>query len=127
MALKYIVIRNDEQYYKYADTLEDLVFKNGNQDEIDLLTALIEKYDQENSTITSMSPVDLILYLMEENKLKNKDIAKILGSSKSLVSLILSYKRGLSKNNIRTLAKHFKLDQEAFNREYDLKPENKVA
>jgi len=58
---------------------------------------------------------------MEVNQLKAKDIASILGVTKGLVSGILNYKRGLSKGNIRILANHFKINQEALNRPYKLK------
>jgi len=123
MALKYTVIKNEEQYYDYAAILEDLIFNKGNEDEIDLLTALIEKFDRENNKQANLDPVETLRFLMGENNLKNQDIAEILECSKALVSLILSYKRGLSKVNIRALANHFKLNQEAFNKEYELKLE----
>jgi len=58
---------------------------------------------------------------MAKHQLKNKDWVGILGVSKGLVSDILNYKKGLSKKIIRTLAKHFSLSQEAFNRPYQLK------
>jgi len=58
---------------------------------------------------------------MAKHQLKNKDWVGILGVSKGLVSDILNYKKGLSKEIIRTLAKHFSLSQEAFNRPYQLK------
>ena len=40
--------------------------------------------------------------------------------SKGLVSDILNYKKGLSKEVIRKLAERFKVSQEAFNRPYKL-------
>ena len=49
------------------------------------------------------------------------DLAEVLGVSKGLVSDILNYKKGLSKEIIRTLASFFKVTQEAFNRPYRLK------
>jgi HTH-type transcriptional regulator / antitoxin HigA len=45
----------------------------------------------------------------------------MLGISKGLVSNILNYKKGLSKESIRILANRFKVSQEAFNRPYVLK------
>ena len=57
--------------------------------------------------------------------MKSVELAKLLNVSTGLVSDILNYKKGLSKEVIRVLANHFKLSQEAFNREYKLKvPEN---
>ncbi len=41
--------------------------------------------------------------------------------SKGLVSDIINYKKGLSKEIIRLLSDYFKVSQEAFNRPYKLK------
>jgi len=57
---------------------------------------------------------------MDENKIKAKTLADILGISKSTVSEILHYRKGLSKEIIRKLADRFKVKQEAFNRPYKL-------
>jgi HTH-type transcriptional regulator / antitoxin HigA len=120
--LKYKVIKTEEQYKQYCSKLEDLLEKeNSSQDEIELLTLLIEKWDQEHNSFEDQDPVELIHSLMKENNLKSKDLVSILGVSKGLVSDILNYKKGLSKEIIRTLSNHFKLSQEAFNRPYKLK------
>jgi HTH-type transcriptional regulator/antitoxin HigA len=122
-SLKYKIIKTEEQYWEYCDVLEKLVGENENakqEDEIELLTFLIEKWDEEHSTITDADPVELLRYLMDENKLKAKDVAALLSISKSTVSEILHYRKGFSKEIIRKLADRFKVKQEAFNRPYKL-------
>jgi HTH-type transcriptional regulator/antitoxin HigA len=57
---------------------------------------------------------------MKENKLKAVDVARELSVSKSLVSDILHYRRGLSRDIIRKLADRFKVSQELFNKSYKL-------
>jgi HTH-type transcriptional regulator/antitoxin HigA len=52
--------------------------------------------------------------------MKAVDIAALVGVSEGLVSDMLNYKKGLSKETIRILANRFKLNQEAFNRPYKL-------
>ncbi len=99
--LKYTVISTISQYEAYCNCLEQLVFSNTNNnkhinDEIALLTLLIEKWDAD------------------------KDLAIILGISKGYVSDILRYKKGLSKMVIRKLAAYFKVSHEAFNRPYEI-------
>ena len=91
------------------------------RDEIELLTFLILKWDSENSLIKDVDPVELLHSLMKENNLKAKNLVKILGVSKGLISDILNYKKGLSKDIIRNLSEYFKVSQEAFNRTYTLK------
>jgi len=123
--IKYTVIKSKEQYYDYCKKLEALLEFNddGNDkgDEIDLLTFLIEKWDADHSEFNEIDPVELLHSLMIENNFKAKDLVNILGVSKGLVSDILNYKKGLSKDNIRILSGFFKVSQEAFNRPYILK------
>ena len=90
------------------------------KDEIDLLTLLIENWDNEHSTFNDSDPIELLKTLMEEHDLKAKDLVKILDLSKGTISKILNYHKGLSKDTIRRLADYFKLSQEAFNRPYKL-------
>jgi HTH-type transcriptional regulator/antitoxin HigA len=122
--LKYTVIKNEKQYLKYCNILEKLVFsgEKGKQvkDEIDLLTLLIEKYDDAHSTFSEMEPIPLLRSLMADHNMKAKDLVELLGISKSYVSDILNYRKGLSKDVIRKLAERFKLRQEAFNKPYTL-------
>lgn len=121
-SIKYTIIKNTEQYNKYCDTIEKLtVVENAdNQDEIDLLNLLIEKWDIEHNSLTDLEPVKLLKSLMDENNLKSKDLVKILDLSKGTVSKILNYHKGLSKATIRKLSDYFKVSQEAFNRPYKL-------
>jgi len=87
---------------------------------------LIEKWDEENFQIQELDPIQLLKSLMEEHQLKAKDLTILLKLTKGTVSKILNYQTGLSKETIRKLSEHFKLNQAAFNRTYQLKnPINK--
>ena len=122
--LKYKVITSLRQYNQYCKILEDLVFADhktkATKEEIALLTVLIEKWDKEHNTFEDKDPIHLLHSLMEDHRLKARDLVELLGVSKGYVSDILHYKKGLSKEIIRKLADRFKLSQEAFNRSYKL-------
>ena len=124
--LQYKVIKTATQYNRYCAKHEELVCGNKKtkavQDEIELLTLLIEKYDAEQNTFTDADPVQLLNTLMRDHKIKAVDLAKLLNVSEGLVSDMLNYKKGLSKETIRILSEKFRLSQEAFNRPYQLKP-----
>lgn len=123
-ALKYKVIKTKSQYNQYCKELERLLEKDGSkafQDEVDLLTLLIEKWDNEHNSFEEVDPIRLLHSLMEEHNIKPKDLVHLLGVSKGYVSEILHYKKGLSKEVIRKLSDCFKVSQEAFNRPYKLK------
>lgn len=123
--LKYTIIKSKEQYNLYCNTLETLTsIENPNdntEDEIDLITLLIEKYDEEHNTFQEVDPIRLLRSFMEDHHLSATAISDLLQVSKGYVSDILNYKKGLSKDVIRKLAEHFKVRQEAFNRPYPLK------
>ena len=122
--LKYKIITSEKQYDKYCKTLEELVFSlqktKAMKDEIALLTLLIEKYDEEHYGSELAEPIVLLKSLMKDHKMKAVDLANLLDVSEGLVSDILNYKKGLSKETIRILSERFKLNQEAFNRPYKL-------
>ena len=122
--LQYKIIKTDAQYNRYCDTLESLVDSGKKtkavQDEIELLNLLIEKYDAEHNTFDDADPIELLKALMKEHKMKAVELANLLDVSEGLVSDILNYKKGLSKETIRILSERFKLNQEAFNRPYEL-------
>ena len=110
-ALQYKVIKTITQYKSYCNLLEELVMvkkkTKEQQDTIDLLTLLIEKWDEAHNTFAETDPVELLDYLMKENKIKATDLAKELEISNSLVSDIINYRRALSKENIRKLTLSF--------------------
>ena len=122
--MKITIIKSVTQFKEYCDALEKLLEKGGNskdvQDEIELLTLLIERWDAEHTTLNEVDPIELLHSLMHDQKMKAKDLVEILGVSKGLVSDILNNKKGLSKEIIRILSAHFKISQEAFNRPYKL-------
>lgn len=123
-ALQYKIIKTETQYWDYCNRLEELVMQERNdpevEEEVDLLTLLIEKWDEEHDALGKSDPVEVLKYLMAEHHLKSKDLADLLGVSKGFISEILSYKKGFSKENIWKLAGHFKVKQELFNRPYKL-------
>lgn len=122
--LKFTIIKNKEQYNEYCNILEELILNDQNQDEIDLLSLLIEKWDNDNNTLKDADPIELIKALLAEHQLKAKDLIEILNLSKGTISKVLNYQKGLSKETIRKLSDYFKVSQEAFNRPYKLESEH---
>lgn len=127
--LKYKIVRNKTQYKQYCKQLEELLDRGSKSkavnDEIDLLTLLIEKWDEEHNTFEDVDPIKLLHSFMADHNMRAKDLVDLLEVSKGYVSDILHYKKGLSKDVIRKLAERFKVNQEAFNRPYKLiVPEN---
>ena len=123
-ATPYKVIKSAKQYAEYCDRLEELVvvkkLTRSQRDVVELLTLLIEKWDEAHNAFAESDPIELLSFLMKENNVKAVDLATDLGVGKSLISDILSYRRGLSREVIRKLSLRFKVNQELFNRPYKL-------
>jgi HTH-type transcriptional regulator / antitoxin HigA len=79
----------------------------------ELLTVLIEAYEEEHFPIRAVSPVEVLAELMAANKLKQKDLAPLLGSE-SIVSEDLHGKRELNKQHIEKLSQRFKVSPALF-------------
>lgn len=60
--LKYTIIKNKEQYDNYCNILKELIFQRNDatQDEIHLLTLLIEKWDTDHTTLNDVDPIENI-------------------------------------------------------------------
>lgn len=73
------------------------------QNELDVLAVLIEKYEQEVFPIAKPDPIAAIKFRMEQQGLTNKDLVPYMGAA-SKVSEVLNGKRPLSLNMIRKLS-----------------------
>lgn len=104
------IIRTEEDYNLAIKRLEDIFDAPVNSpegDEADILTILIEKYEDEHYPIAPPDPIEAIKFRMEQMDMKKSDLAEIIGY-KSRVSEILSRKRKLTLQMIRNL--HEKLN-----------------
>ncbi len=120
--MQYKTIKSSAQYEAYCNKLHELV-KNPltrDSDEVELLTLLVEKWDSENIQIPAANPIETIKALKMEHQLNATELGKILNLSKGTILKMLIYNKGLSKETIRILATHFKLNQGIFNQPYKL-------
>jgi HTH-type transcriptional regulator / antitoxin HigA len=92
-----------EQALARIDELFDAKPGTKEADELELLVALVELYEQQLYHIEPPNPVDAIKFRMEQEGLTNSDMEEYLGS-KSKVSEVFSGKRGLSLTMIRKLS-----------------------
>ena len=72
------------------------------EEELELFSVLVERYEDEHYPIDLPDPVEAIKFRMEQEELSRKDMRKYLGSQ-SKVSEILNRKRTLSLSMIRAL------------------------
>ncbi len=94
-----------ERIYKLMQ--KDLSVNSDEYNELDVLSILVENYEEKNFPINLPDPVEAIKFRLEQLELDTSTLASILGS-KSRASEILNRKRKLSLSMIRTL--HEKLN-----------------
>ncbi|MGH9800851.1 MAG: helix-turn-helix domain-containing protein [Blastocatellia bacterium] len=80
---------------------------------LDLLSALVERYEEETEDFPSSPPHRIVQFLMEQNDLKQTDLVQIFGSS-GRVSEVVNGKRGISKTQAKALGEFFKVSPELF-------------
>ncbi len=99
------IIRNDIEHEKalaYLETLMDAAPGSPEEEELELFSMLIEKYEQERYPMDLPDPIELIKFRMEQQALTPKDMIQYLGNQ-SKVSEVLNHKRSLSLEMIRRL------------------------
>jgi len=109
------VIKTEEDYQKALKRLEilfDMPPDTPEGDEAELLTILIEKYEDEHFPIEAPDPIEAIKFRMEQLNMKKSDLARVIGY-KSRVSEIFSGKRKLTLQMIRSLHKQLRIPYEA--------------
>lgn len=99
------VIKNEKEYDAALARINELMdAKPGTPegDELELLSALVELYEEKVHSIGLPDPVEAIKFRMEQAGLKQKDLIPFIGS-RSKVSEVLSRRRPLSITMIRKL------------------------
>ena len=98
-------IKSETDYEKALKRLEVIFDASPNSkegDEAEILSLLIENYENQHYPIESPDPIEAIKIRMEEMNMKQKDLVGIIGG-KSRVSEILNRKKRLTVDMIREL------------------------
>lgn len=108
------LIRNEEENEKALAIVEELMHRQNltpEEDELlDLLVILIERFEQEYYAIGQTStPHSMLLFLMDQQDIKQSDLVGVIGSEK-IVSEVILGKQEISKAQAKTLGEFFKVD-----------------
>ena len=86
-------------------------------DELEILSLLVDKFENENFPIDLPDPIEAVKFRMEQLGLRQKDLAQTLGF-KSRVSEVLNKKRKLSLDMIRRLHDQLNIPTRILIKEY---------
>ena len=100
-------IKNEVDYQaalKEIELLFDAAPDTPEGDRLDVLTTLVEVYEERHYTIPMPDPIEAILYHMESRGLTRRDLEPYIGS-RARVSEVLNRKRPLTMEMIRNIHK----------------------
>jgi HTH-type transcriptional regulator/antitoxin HigA len=112
------VIENDAELERIESIITKLLNKgekiSPEEDKLlDLLSDLVESYEDEHYPIPKAEPNEILKMLMYEHDLKQSDLLDIFGSS-GIASEVVNGKRSISKTQAKKLAERFKVSVELF-------------
>jgi len=111
------VIHNDAELETYTDALFRLTAlenPSGSEVEaIELLTLLVERYEQEHYAIPKGDPVSVVRFIMEQQNLTQRDLIPQFGSE-SAVSMFMTGQRKITLEQVQKLSARFKLSADVF-------------
>jgi HTH-type transcriptional regulator / antitoxin HigA len=123
-------IKNEKDYRKALKRLEEIFdakYGTPESDELEILSLLVDNYENKYYPIEAPDPIEAIKIRMEEMNLKQVDLIPEIGG-KSRVSEILNRKRRLTVDMIRKLALRLNLSTDVLIKEYKLaSTENHLA
>jgi HTH-type transcriptional regulator/antitoxin HigA len=108
------LIKNDEDYKKALSRIEELMDAQPDSpemDELELMTALVEMYEDRHYPISPPDPLEAIKFRMDQLGLTQQDMVPYIGT-KSKVSEVLNGKRPLSLTMMRSLNKYLGISAE---------------
>jgi HTH-type transcriptional regulator / antitoxin HigA len=114
------LIKTQEEYDKAIARIEEILQAEPGTpegDELELLSLLIEKYDEGHDLLPDPSPVEVIQFYIEQRGLKAKDLVGIIGD-KTTVSKVLNNERKLNLGMIRRLHKQANIPYHLLMEEY---------
>ena len=115
------IIKTEEQYRRYLKEVARLAANDPDADtnegvRLELLAKLVEDYEKARFHFAQPDPVEAILFRMEQQGLRQKDIADLLGG-KNRASEVLARKRPLTLAMIRALHERLAIPPELLIRE----------
>lgn len=116
------IIENKKTYGLACKRYEEvkLVAKGSDEHKEKMLLALlINQYDEKNSSLPEVDPIELIKIRMEDFGYKANDLAREYGD-KGTVSKVLNYKQPLSLTMVRKFSKILRIPSDMLIKEYAL-------
>ena len=117
METPFKVIKTEAEYRSALarfETLLEVEEEHRSLDDLELLSVLIEKYEDEHVEMPHVSDATMLRSLMDEKGIRQIDVVRGTGISKTVLSLVLNGKRDLTREHIGTLSNYFGVNPSTF-------------
>jgi HTH-type transcriptional regulator / antitoxin HigA len=97
------------------DALLDLDKRSGDEEDyLDVLSDLVEKYEDENDPMPTVASTEMLRFLIDNRATTQTEVATETGIAESTISEILAGKREMNRKHIEALARHFNVNPAVF-------------
>jgi HTH-type transcriptional regulator/antitoxin HigA len=110
-------IRDDDNLAAAQEVIDQLLQQDrdaGAEAYLDVLTDLVEAYEQEHVMIPDASEAEVLRELLRANGLTQAKVAKAVGVAQSTLSAVLGGSRSLTKGQVVRLARYFNVPPMVF-------------
>jgi len=111
-------IRSEAQLGRATEVIDDLIScseRTADEDDyLDVLSDLVEKYETEHHPIPAASPVEVLKFLIDDRQTNQRAVALASGIQTSTMSQILAGRRRMNLEHMQKLAAFLKVDVGVF-------------
>jgi HTH-type transcriptional regulator/antitoxin HigA len=112
-----VPIRDERHLDRAQAVIERLLCRRlsrAEEEYLDVLSSLVEAYEQAHHPIPDVPAHKLLAFLLESNEMSQADLASATGIAKATVSDLVSGKRKPTAQHTVTLGRHFNISPTAF-------------
>jgi HTH-type transcriptional regulator / antitoxin HigA len=111
-------IRSEKELDRAIAMIDSLLDRDrlspAEQDYLDVLGDLVERYEDQAYPIPDVSDGDMLRFLIDQREIAQAEIARATGIRESRISEVLSGKRKLTRTQITRLAAYFRVSPAVF-------------
>jgi len=111
-------LQTDEELTTAIAMIDSLIsrgdLESGEQDYLDILTDIVEKYEADEHPMPAVSDADMLRLLLDDRGLTQSALAKGIQVADSVISEVLSGKRQLTRTQVARTARYFGVSVSVF-------------
>jgi HTH-type transcriptional regulator / antitoxin HigA len=111
-------LKSDRELNKAIKMIDSLIVRSklerGEQEYLDVLTDIVEKYEAENCPMSPVSDAEMLRHLIGARGITQAKLSADVGIPMSSISEVLGGKKKLTRRHIGVLAEYFAVDPGVF-------------